>query len=281
MNIDKLKKALNQLDNINPADPLAYEQALTTFLTIEQLPILVDTVDDGVPIFRSRTHENADFYNNINDIGLTPEHFVRNFARCNRPLQSMFYAAENRPTSFMELINYWSQNKNVGDKINVTIGLWVTKAPMNLVIVTTPNPEKRKSAYDMHHGVAYDAWLNGVPRETQDFTNLFFDYLFEIFRKPANNAPLVYLITTAYTNLALLMTENTADGLSYPSVPFGGQGVNVVLRKSFAQNNLDLRNAMWNELTIGLTNDGQFNFIETGVKQTDKINLENSTIDWT
>ena len=40
--------------------------------------------------------------------------------KCNRPFQSKFYCSENRPTSFMELVEYWAETKTLR-KVYATI----------------------------------------------------------------------------------------------------------------------------------------------------------------
>ena len=155
MDIGKLKIAFNTLDSIDPTDELAYEKAFIAFNSIGHLPIFIDTVENS-KVFRTRTHDTADHFTNISDIAITPRKFVKDFARCNRPFQSIFYSSENRPTSFMELLEYWSETKNFGDKLYITIGQWETTIPVNLIIVTTPEILKRESQLDKYQGVSYD-----------------------------------------------------------------------------------------------------------------------------
>lgn len=278
MDIGKLKIAFNTLDSIDPTDELAYEKAFIAFNSIGHLPIFIDTVENS-KVFRTRTHDTADHFTNISDIAITPRKFVKDFARCNRPFQSIFYSSENRPTSFMELLEYWSETKNFGDKLYITIGLWETTKPVNLIIVTTPDILKRESQFDKYHGVAYDEHLKKRSKEEQEFSAVFFNYLFDKFRKPAKHDLKTYIITSAYANIAITQAKELADGISYPSVPFNGNGVNLALKESYSKT-LKLTQAMWTQFEITPTDEGKHNFTESKSILTEKIDLTTGKIQW-
>lgn len=117
MTVEKVEKAISLLEQINPENEYAYENAVLAYLTIGRLPVLQYDIPAESVFFRTRTHENDDLFPLISDISITPNQFVKNFARCNRPFQSKFYCSENRPTSFAELVEYWSDTKDFGDKV--------------------------------------------------------------------------------------------------------------------------------------------------------------------
>ncbi len=278
MDIGKLKIAFETLDSIDPTDELVYEKALTTFNSIDYLPVFIDTVVKE-KVLRTRTHDTADYFTNISDIAITPSKFVKDFARCNKPFQSIFYSSENRKTSFMELWKIWAETKSFGDKLYITIGLWETTKPLNLIIVTTPDISKRKSKFDEYYGVMYDEKLKERSKEEQEFSTVFFNYLFDKFRKPAKHDPKTYIITTAYTNIALNQAKELADGIAYPSVPYQGNGVNFALKEDYSKT-LKLTQAMWTQFEIIPTTEGEHNFIESKSIKTEKIDSVTGTIQW-
>ncbi len=279
MNIENLKEGLAKLESIDYSECLAYEHALNSFKSIGQLPILINQINYTIPLFRTRTHETPNQFKNLIDISITPEKLVREFARCNRPFQSVFYASENRPTSFMELLEYWAATKNAGDKLYITIGRWENTLPLNLVMITTPDPERRLSPFDKLHGQAYDENMKNKSKEEKEFTALFFNYMFEKFRKSAKNDFKTYIITTAYSNLALMYAGESADGITYPSVPYQGQGTNYALRKNFIGTGLKLTHAMYTEFEIHPLPDNKKEFKEFNSKLTSTFGLD-GTIDW-
>ena len=223
-------------------------------------------------------------FNSVSDISLPPTKVVASFARCNRPFQNKFYGSENRPTSFFELVEYWAETKNIGDKILVTIGLWCTKAPLITLIITSPNPEMRNSEFDKFHGKALDKFISEQQGETKDAVTLFYQFLFEKFRKPAKHDPLTYIITSAYCNVAFLYGKRQdikANAVMYPSVPFGGQGVNFAVNPDYIKpDNIELREVMCNELTISANKELKYDFTETNKWTVGKINQATNVLTW-
>lgn len=228
-----IKEQIEVLDTIDINSPTAYEEALVAFLRMNHLPFLILELGFPFSIFRTRTHTNDDFFSNVSEIGLAPNHVIRSFARCNKPLQSMFYASENRITSYSELIRSWANGKAIHDKIYATISKWEVNVPVNALVVTSPNPTHRISQYDKNHGPNLDHFINEYQDDAKDAMIMIYDYLFYRFRKDAFNDPLNYIITTAYCNLAFTKAKGSLDAVFYPSVPFGGQGVNLAFRSTF------------------------------------------------
>ncbi len=281
MELANLEKAIAQLEGIDPVSEYAYEKALLAFISIKKLPVLIYTLPAGTFLFRTRTHNNEVFFNSINDISLPPNHLIKNFARCNRPFQSVFYASENRPTSFMELVEYWAETKNFGQTLDVSIGKWELLNPLDLILITSPNPEGRKSEFDKYHGTALDGFLEEQDGEAKKAAERFFSYMFSKYRKPAKNDLLTYIITTAYSNLAIQHGNGNVHGIYYPSVPFGQQGVNIAINQGFStDNNLRLTHVVKNTFRIDENEHGKHSFTETNRIMTKNIDLENKTIKW-
>jgi hypothetical protein len=281
MTVDYVNSAIEKLEAINPIEEYAYEKAILAFLTIKKLPVLLCDIPAKTIIFRTRTHERNDFFKTIGDISTTPNQFVKGFARCNRHFQSKFYCSENRPTSFMELLENWAETKNFGDKVYVTIGRWVLKNPLTTIIVTTPDKENRISGFDKYYGSAIDTFIGNCETENQETTTILYRYLFDKFRKPAKHDLKTYIITTAYCNLALTRLMGKADAIYYPSVPFVGQGVNFAINSDFATfDNLELTHIMRNEISISENENKKHSFIETAISQATKFDTTNNLIEW-
>ena len=221
MTVDNVILAIEKLEAIDPREEYAYEKAILAYLTIQKLPILLHELPAGIPIFRTRTYEKNDFFKTIADISITPKPFIKDFARCNRPFQSKFYCSENRPTSYMELVENWAETKNVGEKVYLTVGRWVFKKSLTAIIVTTPDQENRISEFDKYHGSAMEIFIGNCEPDIREASTILYRYLFEKFRKPAKHDPKTYIITTAYCNLALSDSDNKANGIYYPSVQIG------------------------------------------------------------
>lgn len=289
MNKDKIQTvtnildAIEKLERIDPTNEYAYERALLAYTSIKQLPVFIDEIEAGTPVFRTRTHETGDgeVFEKMTDIFSPPAYLVKNFARCNRPFQSVFYCSENRPTSYSELTDYWADKIKYGEKLLVTIGRWVLKKPLNTVIVTTPDKEKRLSDFDKYHGQKLDYILSKYDGEMLEANIVFFQYLTEKFRSPAKNDLKTYIITAAYCNLALMHAAGNAESISYPSVPFDGQGINFALNSSFASfENLELTNVMRDEFTAEENENNRHSFLQSGNIEAKEIDLINNCITW-
>lgn len=160
MTLENVRRGIAQLEVINPHDEFAYEKALFTYKTIQDLPILVYQTSSDIRICQARTHDTPKPYENVREISLPTYECVRHFARCNRPFQPKFYGSENRPTSYMELSEYWAETKNFRHKLYVTTGLWVTKKSLDAIIISTPGKSDCKSEYDKYFGKMLDDYIN-------------------------------------------------------------------------------------------------------------------------
>ncbi len=284
MSPQNVQNAIQLLEAIDPADEFAYEKAILAFLTIRQLPICLTVSPKGIDVTRARTHDNDDFFASKGEISLAPVSYVKSFARCNRPFQSRFYCALDIATSYMELVNYWAEKSNPGDKLFVTSGLWAIRQSVTSLIISTPDPAKRLSAYDHECGQILDAFLANYSGDFLEANKILYEYLFDKFRKPANHDPKTYIITTAYCNLALTQSElkqQKVHAIYYPSVPFMGQGVNLCLSPDFiVSGNIELIHAIRCEMTVEIGNAGKYNFKETGAVECKVVDPTSGTIQW-
>lgn len=280
MTIENVQTAIGMLEAIDPTDEYAYEKAFLAYMTIKKLPVFINKIEYPIEVFRARTSFDNIFFESINDIALPPSGAITSFARCNKPFQSKFYCAENRPTSYLELADYWADNRAVGEKLYVTIGRWVINRPFVSLIMTSPNPEQRKSEFDKYHGNAFDEILNQYDGELKEANIILYNYLFEKFRKPAKSAPHTYLVTSAYCNIAMSRSDNI-DAVYYPSVPFGGQGVNFAFNHAFFnKENLEILGALRDELSVYMNEVGKKSFRQTECVVAEGVNSPTGLINW-
>jgi hypothetical protein len=105
------------------------------------------------------------------------------------------------------------------------------------------------------------------------------DLISSEFSKPSNGDKTKYILTSAYTNLCL--SETSADGIMYPSVPYMGDGYNLALKSDFVANNgLKLKSALKNTFIIRLEEQGNYDFEENGAVESIAIDYENRLIKW-
>lgn len=280
MTVQNVQQAIDILEGLNPVDTYAYEKAIHAYMGIKQLPFLILELDKPFHVFRTRTHETDDFFMDISDISLPPKHLVKSFARCNRPFQPIFYCSDFRPTSYMELMEYWAEGKSKGDTLYVTISKWRISKPIKTLIITSPNPANRTSPYDKSHGHAIDHFINQYDGDYKDAMVLLYQYLFSKFRKPAKNDPLTYIITSAYCNLAFTKASGNLDAIFYPSVPFQGEGVNFAISANFDfDTHFDLVLVARNTFMVTDFKPEPV-FTETNLTQAKSIDIPKRKIEW-
>ena len=262
---DNVLQCIARLESIDPKDEFAYEEAFLAFMTVKKLPVFVFNISEGLEVFRTRTSFEDALFNHPDEISLAPHKAISSFARCNRPYQSKFYCGDKRATSYIELAEYWADNKDVGEKLYVTIGRWLVKRPFSAIIITSPDPEQRLSEFDKYHGKGLDLILAEYEGEFKEANILIYRYLFEKFRKPAKKDLHTYIVTTAYCNIAFARERGNIDAIYYPSVPFGGAGVNFAFNHKFVTlQNMELIGALRDELTVYINQANKKSFHQTG-----------------
>lgn len=282
MHVESVNNTINELESIDANSDQAYERIILALTKIKMLPILIYRFEEPFAIHRSRTHENDTFFKSFSEIGLVPNRYVTSFARCNRPGQSVFYCSENRPTSFMELVNSWVEKTKPGDEIFVTLGRWQIIKPFQVAIITTPDKEHRKDKFDIEHGSALDEFIGETKdKDQQESHIIFYRYMFEKFRMPGSLDPKTYLITTAYCNLIWAQKGEKIDGIYYPSVPFMSQGVNFAFKKDFIESDsLQLTHVIRNSFKVTAQDNGKHSFTEEKFSEAKKIDIQGSLIYW-
>lgn len=233
MTTQQVQNSIDILQSIDPTDPAAYETAVAAYKLMGQLPFFIlDFPALPINVFHTRTHDTNDYFEDFSDISIPPTKFVKSFARCNVPHQAVFYCSDFRPTSYMELLEYWVEEKKE-EFLYVTIGKWTIENSLKLLIVTSPFENDRLSPYDKMHGVKLDHFINQQSGDMKNAMILLYKFLFDKFRKPAKKDLQTYIITSAYCNFSFNMTKDTIDAILYPSVPYDGKGVNLAIKATY------------------------------------------------
>lgn len=241
MNLAAIQRCIDNLNNIDAGDPDGYHKAVEFYKAAKRLPFLIlDFPNLPFAVYKTRTHQTDNFFEQFSDIGLPPPGAVVDFGRCNIPGQPVFYCSDYRPTSYIELLEYWVAEKK-GRYLYATIGKWKISHSLKALIVTSPFAEERTSAYDQSHGKVLDNFIHSQTGESRQAIILFYKFLFDRFRKPAKGDLQTYMITAAYCNLAFNQQRDPIDAIFYPSVPYEGKGVNLAIKVGYNfENNLQL-----------------------------------------
>ena len=281
ISIQEVQSIINELEEINPNEPNAFNQAIATFSSMNKLPGFIYDLPSGMPVFRARTHRDYGFFHHLSDYGMPPKETLECYGRCNPPYEPVFYCSENRPVAYMELVLSWAAKLKDGDKFAVTTSRWVLKEELPSIIIASPDINERKSEYDIIHGESLDRFIEAQHHYDRDALRLFFSFLARKFRT-MENLEHTYIITSAYTRLLLDRSEGQASAICYPSVRFGGSGINIAINADYLNNkdNLVLTDAIRNVLVRGTNDSGQVEFTEIEMISAKKVDGENKLVCW-
>jgi hypothetical protein len=233
MTTRQIQNCIDILKSIDPTDPTGFDTAIAAFEQMGKLPFFIlDFPALPINVFHSRTHETNDYFVDFADISIPPAKFVKSFARCNVPHQPVFYCSDFRQTSYMELLEYWVEEKKE-EFLYVTIGKWKIRNSLKLLIVTSPFEGDRITSFDKMHGIKLDHFINQQCGEMKSAMIMFYKFLYDKFRKPAKKDPQTYIITSAYCNFAFNLKQDTIDAILYPSVPYDGKGFNLAIKPTY------------------------------------------------
>lgn len=278
--IEIAKKIIEEIDRIDSTTSDAYNNIILALKKLPRLPVFTQRIGCPVEVFRSVTSFEDVFFDSKGRIAHPPSEYVKSFARCNMPKQSMFYSSENRPVSYLELVDYWTKNGEIGNKLYVTTGRWKTAKPFVTLVITFPSPQKWISEYDKYHGEALIKNFEDQSEEIMAYSFFIFEFLSEKFRTSAKENLHTYMTTTAYCNLVLDCMPNI-DAISFPSVPSVNEGLNIVFRSSFVDcEGLQLIDAVRSVLTISSNEEGKHHFVETSRILSRPLNKGDEEIIW-
>lgn len=105
------------------------------------------------------------------------------------------------------------------------------------------------------------------------------NYIDEKFSKQAKKDLKTYLVTTAYSNLALLHSNENAQGIIYQSVPFEKKGLNIALQPSFVDN-LELKHVLRDGFEAYENELGKHTFIQFESIEAKQVNSDLWQIEW-
>jgi len=257
--IKHIENSIEEIKSIDFKNSWAYEQVIHSILKIQKLPIILFNYPKNSMIFRSRINEGLNVYEKISDISAPDSKFVNNYARANKPKQTLFYGSENRPTSYLEFVEQLAEVTPIGNEVLITIGGWELQKDLTFVLVYNPS-DKRNNEYNQYHRKAFDNFIEQTPIELRKGTVKFFEFIGKEFSKPVKTNLDTYLITCAYSNI--IFSYEQCDGIMYPSVPSGGIGFNVAIKENIIKNDfIQLKVAKTDKFIAASQENGKHNFL--------------------
>ena len=267
--LNRIESSIKEIESINLNDNSAYVKITKAFINIGLMPIILINYPSLSIIYRSRINTGDETFNKISQLSAPEEKYVLNYARANKPKQSLFYGSENRQTSYLEFLNHLSKVTPFEEKVSITIGEWKVLKNLNLALVFSPSAI-RDNFYNKLHGYGFDNFMSTTSKELRKGVIKFFDFIGKEYSKSVNENFNNYLITCAYSNI--LFAYENCDGIIYPSVAYGGNGYNIVLKKDIIEAKLIKLQAVQVDRFLAVKqNNGLHEFINIASKYSNKI----------
>jgi len=274
--LELIEDSIREIESINFNNNWAYEQIIHSILKIQKLPIILYKVPKGNLIYRSRKNDGIIPFGSISEISIPNERFVKNYARANKPRQSLFYGSENRPTSYLEFAMHLAKTTPFDEEVAITIGAWELQKDLTFMLVFNPNLIS-ENEYNKYHGEVFDEFISNPPVELRKGTVRFFEFIGQKYAEQAEYNLDNYLITCAYSNI--LFAHDQCDGIMYPSVPRGGDAFNVVIKKNAIEEGaLSLKLVRMDKFIARKQDNGKHDFLNNASMDASKINSE--IIEW-
>lgn len=275
--LDKIESSIKSIESIDFLNDNSHQEIEEEIQKIGKIPIIIYKFPSNSIIYRARINFDKKKFSKISEITYPKPQFVKNYARVNKPKQSIFYCSENRPTSYLELATYLAQETKIGDKISITISGWMLVENLKLILIYDPE-SRRYSKFHKLHGKAFDAFIEKTPKKYREGTYRFFNFIGSKFSEYAKNRDDIYKITSTYSDI--ILSRSNADGIIYPSISLGGDAFNIALLPEVMDDNkVRLMFTSKDVFDIKEINERKHHFVE--IERIDgKINYELNTIEW-
>ena len=278
--LDSVISTLEALEKENL--DFAYDISLDALRSLGTVPAITKLVTPDVPFFRARTYNDpAKIFDQISEISAPPKEGISEFGRCNTPSQRVFYASDDRSTSYMEQVNTWLHHANNGDSISVTVGRWKILDSIDLAILPNPDGDTLVSSPEAECNRYYRSQVESLDIETVEYLNTFFGFMYNQLISNESDNPVLYAITSAYFNSIVNVGDSNIGGMIYSSVPFGGEGMNIALSETMLHSGLlQLEMVMRSTIVASDNNTSIYDFSDSDLQMCLRVNPEKGTIEW-
>lgn len=264
------KEIISVIENTYQPSDLLYEKMFAHFTNLSGFEFQAVNLKPNSPVVRARFSESKKSLQYISDVSYPQKKHVKEFSRLNRPDQNLFYASESIDSCLTEMLPFWFDTLETGDKITVTLGLWIVKSDIKLLII--PDTE---NLTPLNTKVISELKLNDLE---------FWNYISQKFKTSTRQDKNIYEFTSAFGNSLWLNAEKekmNADGFIYSSVQ-SENNINIALNPQM----VDSEKIVLTELMekrfkrIGLNEKGLPIYRQIGKTKKGRINSLNKKINW-
>lgn len=264
------KEIISVIEKTYQPSDLLYEKMFAHFANLSGFEFQAVNLKPNSPIVRARFSDSKKSFKYISDVSYPQKKHVKEFSRLNRPGQNLFYASESIDSCLTEMLPFWFDTFKTGDKITVTLGLWIVKSDIKLLII----PET-ENLTPLNTKVISEMKLHDIE---------FWDYISQKFKTSTSQDKDIYEFTSAFGNSLWLNAKKekmNVDGFIYSSVQ-SKNNINIALDPQV----VDSEKLVLTELMeikfkrTGLNEKGLPVYRQIGKKKNGRINSVNKKIDW-
>lgn len=253
-----------------PSSFMIYEKMFAKFLRLSDFKFRTIPIKQGSPIFRARYSMDNKPFKKLSDISYPPKEAVNSFSRLNRPLQNLFYASETAESCLSEMLPLWFKDFKKGDVISVTIGKWIVRNDLKLLIIPDTNNTNKKN----------EKILNRLEKEEKEI----WDYFSKKFKTTTKQDKNIYEFTSALGNALWLNSKSQnldISGFLFSSVQ-SPENVNIALEpKMIDKGNLVPSEFVETYFQREKTNNNDLpSYREIGERKSGHIDMEKEIITW-
>lgn len=213
----------------------------------------------GLYLYRGRICEKPQ---NIKEITYPPSEKIKSSGRANNVGESFFYAATARPVPFFEL--------NVEKGHYLALSTWRTT---NELIVNHIGFSKEFEEYSSSNRALDDIYsFVKSTKAHSDLSALVHDYLSYKFSKIVNSEEEHYYKLTIAISRKLFKSD-LFSGLLYPTIAMTGNADNIVLKRNFVDQTLELKSVEYIEIKEAKDRKYDIQVLDSATKVNEKGDL--------
>ena len=264
------KEIIDTIQNAYNSGVLKYEVMFSHFVNLSGFNFQTVILKQGSQLIRARYTDKFESFQKVNEISYPSKEYVFNFSRLNRPRQNIFYASESEKACLLEMLPYWFDEFEIGDTILVTLGKWIARHDLKLLII----PD--------HHNL--NTFNKKVISQMELSEIEFWDFISDKFKTSTKDDGNIYEFTSAFGNALWLnskLQNINAKGFIYSSVQ-SPENVNIAIDT----NSIDIGDLVPSDVIearfhkIDAKNSILPVYREIGERKRGFVNLDKSKINW-
>lgn len=198
---------------------------------------IIVTFHKDKSVMRARPNYDGERFSKKSDFSFKPQKLNDTYQRASTPNQTMFYATSiperiekgeldnMRVVGVAETINMMRDKTKSGYQ-KISFGKWHVEEDINLLAIIHKETYLKESNYTRELVGAYNSFIKQSPKEFQDKSFKFHNFLADEFSKEVDGNDYDYIISAIFSEMA---TNKGFDGVIYPSVRVSGKGFNIAI----------------------------------------------------